>query len=397
MHNKTIRSALSTLLFLACLLTFTIARADSTEDDYLRIYSIIDDADSLSAKGKEDLAKSKYAEAQRELLAFKKSNPTWNTKTVAYRLSYVAEKLAPKAEVPAKTEPLTATTKPRTDTKSSSPAADGPKVKMLSLGSEPRTVLRLHPAAGQKQSVKLTMKMEMDMGSAGAGMPAMNMPATKIEADVTVRSVASNGDISYDLIFTDAGIEGGADESDPIAAAMSGGIGKLKGTTAAGVITERGATKSMNFKASQNADPASRQSLRQSKEAFSQVTFPVEAIGVGAKWEVKEKKKTQGVTLEETSTFEITAIKGDEIKLKTIQKQSADSQKAENPAMPGMKMDLTKLHSEGTGTATVNLSKVMPVLLEFKLSNETTMSINLGGEDQAMTMKMDATVRMESK
>lgn len=395
MSNTAIRSCLSTFVFLLALLTVSPAWAGA-EDDYLRIYAIIDDADGLSAKGKADLAQSKYAEAHKELLAFKKANPTWNKSTVAYRISYVAEKLAPKAEV-AKPDAPTSTSAPQSDSKTATSSATAPQVKLISAGGEPRKALRLHPAVGDKQSLTLTMKMEMDMGAATGGMPPMKLPEMKFGTDATIRSITPNGDITFGLLFTESGIVGDPDPSNPMSAMMADGMATLKGSTATCTMSDRGTMISQSFKVSENAAPMVRQSFEQSKESFSQITLPEEAVGVGAKWEVKEKKTTQGMTLDQTSTFEITAIEGDILTLRTTLNQHAANQKIENPAMPGMKMDLTKLTSEGSGTGKVDLSKAMPIVTEMKMKSETSMSMNLGGQNQPMTMKMDMTMRIESK
>ena len=396
MRNTAIRSCLSTFVFLLALLTFTTAWAGA-EDDYLRIYAIIDDADGLSAKGKADLAQSKYAEAHKELIAFKKSNPTWNKSTVAYRINYVAEKLAPKAEVATKPEPAASPTSTPSESKALTPAATGPQVKLISAGSEPRKALRLHPAVGDKQSLTMTMKMEMDMGAVAGGMPPMKMPEMKLVTDATVRSITPNGDITFDLLFTESGIVGDPDPSNPMSAMMADGIATLKGSTATCTMSDRGTTLSKKFKVSENAAPMVRQSFEQSKESFTQITLPEEAVGVGSKWEVKEKQSTQGMSVDQTFTFEITAIEGDILTLRTTLNQHAANQKIESPAMPGMKMDLTKLTSEGSGTGKVDLSKAMPIVTEMKMKSETSMSMNLGGQNQPMTMKMDMTMRIESK
>jgi hypothetical protein len=385
MSNSAIRSWFSAFVFIACLLTGSAAWAQGVEDDYLRIYALIDDADALDAKGSTEQALTKYAEAHKQLLALKKANPTWNTKTVAYRINYVAEKLAPKA-VAVKPDTAGAAV-PQPASKSATPAAGGAQVKLINAGSEPRTVLRLHPTAGDKQSMTLTMKMEMDMGAAAGGMPEMKMPEMQIKGETTVRSVAPDGNITFDMVFTDAGVVGGEDSSNPMSKVLADGMASFKGTTAVGVVSDRGMTRSMDFKLSPDAPPTMRQSLEQSKDAFSQTALPEEAIGAGAKWEVKESSKAQGMTLDQTSTFEVVAINGDIISLRVTVKQRS----------PGQSSGMAKMESEGSGTVKMDLSKVMTTLTDMKMKTETTMNMNIGGEKQSMTMKMGMTIRLESK
>jgi hypothetical protein len=136
----------------AAALVFLAPRAVAQDDDYLAIYGVIEQADSLAANGKTVQAHAKYIEAQRELAAFKQSNPGWNDQMVGYRISYVAEKVrATSGEAVSETdENAAATGKPK------AVGVTGSPVKLLDAGSEPKKVLRLHPTVGDKQTVVLT-------------------------------------------------------------------------------------------------------------------------------------------------------------------------------------------------------------------------------------------------
>ena len=210
-------------------------------------------------------------------------------------------------------------------------------------------------------------------------------------------AVAPNGDVSYEMLITEAGIADNPDSTDPMAAASATQMSKIKGVSGSGVVTDRGIIKSSEFKAPPGSDAATRQSLDQMKDAFSQVTFPQEAVGVGAKWEIKSKKKSQGMTMDQVETHEVDSIEGDVINLRTTVKQDATNQKIQSPAMPGMKVDLTKLHSDGTGTSKIDLTKVSPVSGRGDIHTETSMGMNIGGQKQMMTMKMDMHIKVETK
>lgn len=84
-------------------------RAQSSEEQYVRIYNLIQQADTLNGNGQFAQALPKYLEAQSALQRIQKFNPTWNPKVVSYRLSYIAEKIetgpAPMATAPAKKTP----------------------------------------------------------------------------------------------------------------------------------------------------------------------------------------------------------------------------------------------------------------------------------------------------
>ena len=76
--------------------------AQGTDDQYVRIYNLIQEADSLSDGGHASDALSKYLQAQTALARFQKMNPDWNVPVVKFRLNYLASKVAAlSAKVPA--------------------------------------------------------------------------------------------------------------------------------------------------------------------------------------------------------------------------------------------------------------------------------------------------------
>ncbi len=92
-------SALLLLLSMLC-----IARAEGPDDDYIQIYTLIQQGDTASQNGDQRAAAERYFEAQNALKKLQASYPNWNEKVVKYRLNYVSEKLAPLASFLPKTE-----------------------------------------------------------------------------------------------------------------------------------------------------------------------------------------------------------------------------------------------------------------------------------------------------
>jgi cytochrome c-type biogenesis protein CcmH/NrfG len=68
---------------------------ETPEDAYVRIYYLIQEADSLNAKGELQKAVARYLEAQAALRKLKTLYPTWQEKVVNFRLNYIASKLDP--------------------------------------------------------------------------------------------------------------------------------------------------------------------------------------------------------------------------------------------------------------------------------------------------------------
>jgi hypothetical protein len=378
------RPRLSGLLVLALLLGVLPARADGPDDEYLRIYGLIQTADELSADGKTAPAKAKYREAAAALASFKTNYPYWNAKLVSYRLNYVAQKLAPPAEKP----PTAAGSETSTT-----------QVKLLEPGAEPRKVLRLHPNPGDKQTLAFSMKMAMETKVGEMETPAMKLPVIKMSLEATVKGVAENGDITYEMVMGDIGVSDEPGATPAVAEALKSALSGVKGLSGSGTISRSGFSKGFEFKAPPGSNPQAQQVVDQMKEFYTELAAPLpeEAVGPGAKWEVRMPLKTQGMTIDQTATYEVVSLEGESLTTKSTIVQQAANQKIQNPAMPGIKVDLTKMTGKGSSERTFDLAKLLPTTGTGKVHTETAMAMNMGGQKQAMTMKMDMDVQFEAK
>ena len=392
---------LSGLVLTALLMALCPARAEGPDDQYLQVYNLIQQADELNTSGKPAAARAKYQEAHTALRSFQQGYPDWNPRLVAYRLNYVAQKLAGLSEKP----PVAAAAAPATNvpaappsTKAATPAAAAP-VKLLAAGAEPRKVLRLHPKPGDKQTLNLTMKMTIETKAGEMQSPAMDLPPITMPLETTVKGVANNGDISYEMIVGEISVGDEPGAKPEVAAAIKAALAGLKGLSSPGSTSSRGLAKDLEFKAPPGANPQAGQLMDQIKHFYTQLAAPLpeEAVGAGAKWEVKTPIKTQGVTIEQTATYELVALEGERFTTRNTFAQHAANQAVQNPAIGGVKMNLAKMTGSGTGERTSDLAKLLPIKGTGKVHSESSMTMNMGGQKQAMTMKMDATLRFEAK
>ena len=74
--------------------------AQGPDEQYVRVYQTIQEADHLNDQGQTRAAAQKYVEAQEALNRFRTVYPGWNERVITYRLSYVATKLAPLIATP---------------------------------------------------------------------------------------------------------------------------------------------------------------------------------------------------------------------------------------------------------------------------------------------------------
>lgn len=393
-------TVLSTLTIVAVLvLALCQARADDPEGQYLQIFDTIQQGDLMKKNGQVDNALARYREAQIALAKFQRTYPDRDAKTVAYRLNYVSTQITALSPQATSTGTTTQSTSSASGTKASSTGSA--QVKLLEPGAEPRKALRFHPKPGDKQSMVMTMKIGMGVKVGEMPEQSIKLPTLKLVMDMTVKDVASSGDITYEIVTSDASVVDEPDVVAQVAEVMKNAMGGMKGVGGTGTISSRGISKGTDIKAPQGADPQVNQFVEQLKEMMSRVVppLPEEPVGAGAKWEIKMSIKSQGMTVNQTAMFQLVSIEGDRGAAKTSATQTAPTQKIQNPMMPGTKVDLTKMTGNATGEVTFDLGKTLPpeASVEFHQDMATSTTPSNSSQKQTMDMKMDLNLHIEAK
>ena len=260
-----------------------------------------------------------------------------------------------------------------------------PTVTLASPGAEPRTRLRMKPAAGQKETMAMTMNIGLSMVMEGMSMP-MEMPVMKLTADIGVSSVAPNGDITYDVAFTGMTTEGGGDPAMAgMAQGAADGIKALKGSV---TMSDRGVNKSSTMNVDQIADPTLKQLLSSMSSTLESMSlpFPEEPVGVGGKWEVRQAIKSAGAQTFQRIECEVVSVDAQGVTIKTKIEQTIPQQAITNPALPGATMNVEKGAGTSAGTTTMRFNALVP-------TNETTgttamaMAVEMGGQTQRMSVE----------
>lgn len=390
-------------LLIAALLTMaatpTPVADESTDEQYIQIMSLIDRADALRMAGYKDAAKAKYKQAETELYLFKRSNPLYAPKAVNYRLQEVTDRVEARPPLPSSTP----SSKPKVKLEASTSSSKS-SVKLLDPGAEPRKALRLHPQPGEKQAVLLTLKVDMDVPGM-TGPKAPKIPEVTIPADVSIEKVAPNGDISFDLVLGEAGLGTNVSLPPQQVAAAKMAFATVRGLSVSMVMSSHGSGRLVDIKAPAGAAPQIEQAISKAKETISTVhtaspifALPEEPVGQGAKWEVKTTIETNGMDMDQTSTFQLTSVDGDHISVsKTVDfTLKGTPQQAKSPAATPMPMGSMDMNGNLTANSAMDLSKLMPLqsTLDGKLVMNMSMKTPKG--NMPMAMKANLNLTMES-
>jgi hypothetical protein len=201
------------------------------------------------------------------------------------------------------------------------------------------------------------------------------------------------------MVFGEPGVVEEPGTAPQVVQAMKAQLAGIKGLTVTAVVSDRGINKKIDVKASATADPTMRQTMDQIKDSMSNMASPLpeEAVGAGAKWQVKMPVKSQGMSIDQTADYQLVSVDGDHISTTATLTQSAANQKIQNPAMGSVQMNLIKMTNNATGTVATDLSKLIPLQATIDMHMDMNSEVTVGNKKQPVAMKMAMNMTMEAK
>ncbi|MEM9926565.1 MAG: DUF6263 family protein [Cyanobacteria bacterium P01_D01_bin.50] len=270
--------------------------------------------------------------------------------------------------VNAQTAPLVIQTqKQNTKTK----IAEIPQLKVISTGTGDKEKLRFKSKVGAKQTINVTLTKDTLMSIGEFKMPRANLPNYIITLDSTVTKVEPNGDIHYDIEYSDVKIQGDAETPPQLIKVISKQIGQLENFKGSGIIDNQGRSKKVTYIIPETVDVNIKFLVEQLSNSLQQVSSPVpqEAVGTGAKWQVNSDVSINGIDLKQTTTYELINIKDGVATLNVnLEQKETSSQVIDYPGLPldGI-LTLQSFTGNAKGKATIQLDKVMPVSSQLSL------------------------------
>jgi hypothetical protein len=164
-------------------------------------------------------------------------------------------------------------------------------------------------------------------------------------------------------------------------------------------ISDRGISKSAEARIPPGADAEARAGIETMKDAFAKSDFvlPHEAIGAGARWEVRQKVKSGGMTIDQTTVHQLVSIQDEVLTTRGSSVQQAANQKISNPMLPQATADVIKMTGSLTNTATIRLTKLLPPQETREEHTETILAATTDGQRQTLTIKSVTSSSVESK
>jgi tetratricopeptide (TPR) repeat protein len=183
---------LLSLVALVLAVTLLPARAEGPDDQYVRIYNLMQQADTLNNSDQPAAALAKYLEAQTALQRFQKVYPDWNVKVVNFRLNYLVSKIAAVTpKVPAPVAPATPT-EPAAPVAPGTPATAAPGKPVAAPDFE-RQLSALQDDVRKLQADKILL--EMKLKEALATQPAAVDPRELSKAQEKIQSLLKENEL----------------------------------------------------------------------------------------------------------------------------------------------------------------------------------------------------------
>lgn len=262
------------------------------------------------------------------------------------------------------------------------PAGDdvigGPSIEVVLLdpGAEPRRELRLDPAVGAVESVTTVIEQGATVTVGGV---AQSIPSAAMEIDL-VHTVAAVDDATITYVSRYEDLRWGEGVEPLVAAELEDLRARVLGSEAQVVIDRRGQIVSNDFGAAMG-EAAGVQELGDQLSAAA-MPLPEEAVGVGARWEVRSSMSVSGLAFRLASTFEITELTEDQVVTRAQLRMTMP------PGLQnilGQSVEVQGGELVGDGSTTWRFALPVPTGGQ-DASGEFTLALSRGGESVEMTL-----------
>lgn len=246
-----------------------------------------------------------------------------------------------------------------------------PQLEVITTGTGNKEKLRFTSKVGDKQTINVTLSKDTLMSIGEFKMPRAKLPNYIITLDSTVTKVEPNGDIHYDIEYSDVKIEGDAQTEAQLIRVISKQIGQLENFKGSAIIDNQGRSKKVTSIIPETVDVNIKFLVEQLSNSLQQLSSPVpaEAVGTGAKWRINSDVSINGIELKQTTTYELVNVKDGVATLNVnLQQKETSSQVIDYPGLPldGI-LTLQSFKGNAKGQAKINLDKVMPVSSQLSL------------------------------
>jgi hypothetical protein len=261
------------------------------------------------------------------------------------------------------------------------------QLALLDDGREPRRPMRYPSDPPPPQKMSLALRVAMKMEVPGSPIPPVAMPGLRLLVDISAHD--RDDSVRYEFTVSDADLTG-VDAAHPsLVAAMRKGVGTLVGATGSLTVDPRGFQRELSIGLPAGLGQELTQFMNSARLAIGQMAVPLpeEPIGVGAKWQVEETIAQDGIQVRQKTYYELLAMDGPRLQIRTQTVQAAEQQKAALPGLPsGVSAKVLSLRGAGAGESEVDLRRLVPGSAREELATDVSFAIEQGQSERVMSL-----------
>jgi uncharacterized protein DUF6263 len=240
---------------------------------------------------------------------------------------------------------------------------DDLRLELIDPGAAPRAPLRYKFHVGVREKMVMDMQMDMTMNPPGQAKISIAMPTMEFGSTLEPRSVTADGDLDYTFttekvdLLDDRPLR--ADVKSKVLSELKAMVG-LKGE---GVVTARGLTKRAEYNVPAGVSPHIAQTIENMRQSLRQIAtpFPLEPVGIGAKWKTTSTIKSKIFSFVQTATFSLVSMNGGHATIQVQIEQQAPAQPVKMDGVPAdVKTTLDSYQGRGTGRPVLDLDRLIP-------------------------------------
>lgn len=265
----------------------------------------------------------------------------------------------------------TATSEVQSTATSALPGGLSPVEVHLVSGEDPGgTQLRLAPEKGAVEHATLTITQQMEQLGLGTTRYSSQMG---IEA--TVEDVTEEGEITTTWVYDSAELLDASGYPPESRDAIETGLQQIVGLEITQTVDNRGRPLEMDFELPAGMDPMIASSMEQTRNQLQSLEAPLpdEPVAEGAQWEVSFPIESMGLEMLTGYVYELVELDETGYVFDIEITQSMEPGQ-EVEIVEGATAVIDEFDSEGTGTVRGDLTRMLPIESEMRLSTRQVIS-----------------------
>lgn len=271
------------------------------------------------------------------------------------------------------------------------------KLELLDPGTGDRQPLRLRLRAGDRQQVVLSMKANMQIGFGGSPTPINSSTEVRAASNITINRADANGNVAYTLRYSKVEIIPPPGTPPAAQQAINATASQIQSISLRVSGNSRGQLSDVNVSANRPLEPGLQAMLSQLSESVrnSNIEFPADPVGVGARWKVTMQMESNGLRIDQQATYEITEMSPDRVVFAVTAEQTAPTQKILVPGLnPDQAPSLRSYRATGAGRVEMQLNRPVPTQSNIDMKLRSEIDGPLG--DGTATISGDMSLTLES-